>query len=916
MTRKLIFRTIGILSALFWMMTVNAQLWEELPVSVTVQKGDSVPVYQLVGKFGFNPDQILWDDCTLLAKEKEVIIAKEKGNCMIPYAIDDQLFAVIDLTVEGDIEKPHISESFEVNPNEFTSVEELIAKSGAIEFKFYDPDKALVWKGDGFEMGTTGKASVFGYDIDGDAVLELNILCINSVPPVEFSTDFIELMPGESISLKVISHLRCCIGKIVKVGVSEENVANAEIVSEDEIVITATSIGSTTLTATVLVNDTEYTLDAEITVIDYWLPDVYLSADPVKVDLNKQTEVYVNSTLECMDCQPTDIMAYITADGVWNKTYPAKVVSVEDNKIVIEGVIPGKAILVVEGLVVGREFHIEATVEVSEPIVGGVSLSTDFVELEIGEQAEVFVTVPFLCENCQPTDFKAYIVNDIVDTGFQSAKVVEIIDNKIVIEGILPGNSTLIVEGYYNDAFFSLKAQIQVNKGMPYEAAYLNATEVDLMAGEKFTFEVISNIKCFDKCEIAIEEVKTDNPEVAGVYNVWNNQIFVEAVEAGETILTVVGSVAGYSFVLDAIITVHPDHFTDTLYFELEPKEMYLEIGDTDYFKFIYGGEFPIMPRYGAWSSSDASVAIVDQNGAVTAVGAGKAEISITFQEGDIVSIYRGTVIVKNGTGLIHTATIPVGHKIAIDKAFPAIDSDCTFQVNTAGIISLDREFNIYGLRAGTVDLTAYNIWGDKIATCRVYVEDYGIVYEKVKIRGVQCIDDYLVNIDFATPVTLDDKVEITVEIIKIRFKSGADAGVKSVYLSNNGTTMVVELDRKLESDESVEVTVKDGLLSETGDELSFTVSAKGQKEEVLSIAGETVEVKTYPNPAINTLSIETSLELNAVTVYNELGNIVKSLSATGSAVSIEVADLPQGVYTLNLSSEDGTSTSRQFIKQ
>ena len=52
-----------------------------------------------------------------------------------------------------------------------------------------------------------------------------------------------------------------------------------------------------------------------------------------------------------------------------------------------------------------------------------------------------------------------------------------------------------------------------------------------------------------------------------------------------------------------------------------------------------------------AWSSSDEAVATVDENGLVTAVGAGRADITVTAKDGALTAVCPVTVEVPAGGG-------------------------------------------------------------------------------------------------------------------------------------------------------------------------------------------------------------------------------------------------------------------------
>lgn len=78
-------------------------------------------------------------------------------------------------------------------------------------------------------------------------------------------------------------------------------------------------------------------------------------------------------------------------------------------------------------------------------------------------------------------------------------------------------------------------------------------------------------------------------------------------------------------------------------------------------------------------------------------------------------------------------------------------------------------------------------------------------------------------------------------------------------------------------------------------------------------VSNETVEYTAYPNPVSNVLHIEGGtgqIQLNGLD-----GRVVKSLDHNGAS-DISVADLPNGIYILRLTTQNGAVTSKKIIVQ
>lgn len=72
------------------------------------------------------------------------------------------------------------------------------------------------------------------------------------------------------------------------------------------------------------------------------------------------------------------------------------------------------------------------------------------------------------------------------------------------------------------------------------------------------------------------------------------------------------------------------------------------------------------------------------------------------------------------------------------------------------------------------------------------------------------------------------------------------------------------------------------------------------------------------PNPARNTISISLTNPVNGkntIKIYNQLGELVKSLPMNSTTIQIDIQDLPAGIYQIDYQSDKYSSTQK-FIKQ
>ena len=82
----------------------------------------------------------------------------------------------------------------------------------------------------------------------------------------------------------------------------------------------------------------------------------------------------------------------------------------------------------------------------------------------------------------------------------------------------------------------------------------------------------------------------------------------------------------------------------------------------------------------------------------------------------------------------------------------------------------------------------------------------------------------------------------------------------------------------------------------------------------------ETISAKPsiviYPNPARETFTIESNLNLTSVKIYSINGNMVKSMTVNSSSETISITELVPGFYTVVATADNDTRTTSKLIKQ
>ena len=81
-------------------------------------------------------------------------------------------------------------------------------------------------------------------------------------------------------------------------------------------------------------------------------------------------------------------------------------------------------------------------------------------------------------------------------------------------------------------------------------------------------------------------------------------------------------------------------------------------------------------------------------------------------------------------------------------------------------------------------------------------------------------------------------------------------------------------------------------------------------KNKTLAVVFQKDQIKVYPNPVSNVLTIETSLEVSVNIIVNDFnGKIVKQFSTSKGVFDISMLNVASGVYFVTVSTDTQKST-------
>jgi hypothetical protein len=87
-------------------------------------------------------------------------------------------------------------------------------------------------------------------------------------------------------------------------------------------------------------------------------------------------------------------------------------------------------------------------------------------------------------------------------------------------------------------------------------------------------------------------------------------------------------------------------------------------------------------------------------------------------------------------------------------------------------------------------------------------------------------------------------------------------------------------------------------------------------RKEALSVSNVNLNtINIYPNPATEQVTLSSTNTIASVELFNSLGQKVLNLNADSNSVTINIANLSKGIYTIKTNTENGQSVSKLIVE-
>ncbi len=295
-----------------------------------------------------------------------------------------------------------------------------------------------------------------------------------------------------------------------------------------------------------------------------------------------------------------------------------------------------------------------------------------------------------------------------------------------------------------------------------------------------------------------------------------------------------------------------------------------------------------------SWESYNTSVATIDDDGLVTAVGVGAANIKATTEDGGFTVI--GTVTVTMPVESVSISPQNVTMDISTAQQLTATvnptnatNQDVSWESDNTNVATVNSNGLVTAVGAGTAYITVTTEDGGEMATCEVTVLQ--------PVFGVSL-----------TPETVTLNTNETQQLTATVYPDNASN--QNVNWQSDNTDIATVDDNGLVTAVGVG-TVDITVTTEDGGEMAtceVTVTDPSGVSAISAAAG----ISIYPNPVDEVLYIDILENKFSVELYNNYGQQVLQ---TQDKREISVSDLPNGIYMLKITTKQGVY-SHKIVKK
>ncbi len=551
-------------------------------------------------------------------------------------------------------------------------------------------DKSVTWSSDNTSVAdvtstgvvvakTPGTATITVKTNDGGKTADCRVTVqskIVSVYGVSLSDYYLSMTEDDTYALTATVMPEDATDKTVTWSSSNTDVATVS----SEGLVTARSEGSAEIT--VKTNDGGKTATCSVNVKAKVIPVAGISLDISSVTLNVgQTQV---------------LAATVSPDNATDKTVTWNSSNVVVASVSAEGVVRAVSAGTATISATAGNFTADCSVTVVMS-VASVSLNKTELTIEKGKSETLTATV-------SPSD-----ATDKTVTWQSSNNTIATVDQNGRVTAVNAGSAVITVTT--NDG--SKTATCKVTVVILVTSLSLNKTELTIEKGKSET--LTATVSPSDATDKTVSW-KSSNTSVATV----DQNGKVTAVNAGSAVITVTTKDGSKTATCNVTVVIPVTSVS------LNKTELTIEKGKSEILTAAVSPS-DATDKTVSWKSSNTSVVTVDQNGRVTAVGAGSAVITVTTNDGSKTATCNVTVVIPvTSVSLNKTElTIEKGKSETLTATVSpsdATDKTVSWKSSNTSVVTVDQNGRVTAVNAGSAVITVTTKDGSKTATCNVTV--------------------------------------------------------------------------------------------------------------------------------------------------------------------------------------------------
>ncbi len=452
---------------------------------------------------------------------------------------------------------------------------------------------------------------------------------------------------------------------------------NHVVTVSDDGTITAVGTGTATITVTMTTSSTGKTFTATC--------DVTVQAHIENIVIeNGDIELYKGQTEELeVSFNPTEFVESKALTWESSNENVAVVTQDDQGNTIVQAIAPGNAVIkatTVNGI------YDEIVVTVPEVKIDTLILNKKSTSIEKGETETLVATI--LPENT---------TDDTTITWESEDSSIATVDENGVVTAVSPGTTKIIAT-----TTSGLSVECEVTVTCTLESISLNSeSESIIVNGNRNTVQLTVNKEPED-ADPSIDDVvwTSENESVATV----DENGVVTAVSPGTAIIT--ATLDGKT----ATCTITVDVELESVTIENQDKVLELLKKQSAKLEVIINPENTTIEPTATWTSSDESVATVNENGLVTAVGIGSATITVDYGNGitasrdiEVTEITANSISINN---IIESMLINDSVELGFTLNPADATDDVTWISSDENILTVDENGIVTAVGVGTATIT------------------------------------------------------------------------------------------------------------------------------------------------------------------------------------------------------------------